>query len=309
MNGGIIQNSLIRPVKIAVAVLVWTGGTTIPGCHNPAGQSGAADTSVFVKVIVTDSAGNPVPFGHVTVATDPLPAIGPLRVDAAEAGGSWPGMILSLGADGTVVQELGVFPEGRITKLSGSVRAPGCPDDWAGTLAAVDYIVDGSRAQDTIHVSSIASTPFPVATIDSGQVCAWGNDATWGPWSFIFLMSIDSISNQQLAGRWTWSPLWTDVGDRGTFRGVHRPGFVVLDFESASPLLRCTGLRITVTLLPDGRWGESSVTGVPGPYGGCLVNAEIFTFGSGEVWPGAFPYDVAREAIRTAAFQHRGVIR
>ena len=283
-----MRHQLTRTGWIATYALVWCAATAIGGCSNPARESGTGATSVFVKVMVTDSAGNPMPFGHVTVTTDPMPATGPLA-DAASEPGLGPRMILRLGSDGSLVQELGVYPEGRIAHLSGGVRTPGCDFSWAGSIGATDHFVDGSRSQDTIYVSSNVAAPFPVATIDSGQVCAWGNDAYWGAWSFIFLMSIDSIDGQQLSGRWRWGPDWTDQGDWGVFTGAHGPGFVVLDFESTSPLLRCTGLRITVALLPDGRWGESFVSGVPGPYGGCLVDAELFTFGSGEIWPDAFP--------------------
>ena len=278
---------LIQPIKRSLAVLIGMGGTLVTGCRSPVGQSGAANTSVYVRTVVTDTAGNPVPFAHVTVTTDPLPAIGPLASEASQAGRFWTGMILRLGADGTIVQELGRYPEGR-AKLSGLIRTAGCHTEW-GIIDMADHVVDGSRAHDTIQVSSVVPTPFPLATIDSGQVCAWGNDANWGPWSSIFLMTIDSIGDQHLSGRWDWGPNWTDVGDGGTFRGTRGPGFVVLDFESARTLTRCTGLRITVALLPDGRWHDSFVTGVPGPYGGCLVNAELFTFGAGEYYPDAFP--------------------
>jgi len=283
-----MQKPQTRIAKVATCALVWFVATGNVGCRDPAGQSGAGATSVFVKIVVTDTAGNPVPFAHTTLWTDPVPAIGPLATRPYQQFSDR--MILRLESDGTVVQELGVYPAGRIAQLYGVVHVPGCERNWGdGSIEVTDYIVDDSQAHDTIHVSARVLALRPVATIDSGKVCAYGTHPTWGPWSFFFLMSIDSTTDQHLSGRWRWGPNWTDVGEWGTFSGAHRPGFAVLDFVPKSTWRRCTGLRITVALLPDGRWGETFVSGVAGVAGGCLLNAELFTFGSGEFWPDAFP--------------------
>ena len=60
---------------------------------------------------VEDSVGSPLSLGHVTVSTDPPPAIGPL----ARA----PGKTLRLGIDGSVTQELGVYTDGRSFRHAG----------------------------------------------------------------------------------------------------------------------------------------------------------------------------------------------
>ena len=241
-------------------------------------------TLVYIEVLATDSVGRPVPFSHATITTNPAPAIGPLEEALADPNrGLRDGIIVPLGADGLALQELGVYPDGHVTDVTVTIQTPGCGD--RNRMELPGRPVGTAYPQDTLRFSVRVPTPYPVAVLDSGQICAQGIDSVWGPQSFLFILNVDSTTGPLFSGRWSWAPLWTDIGDRGTFQGASGLGFAVLDFVSGRISERCTGLRLTVDVLPDGRWGEAQLSNVPG----CLVNAGLFTFGSGEHWPGAFP--------------------
>jgi len=274
--------------SIARSSLLILSSLSVSGC-NDSGSLDSRAAHVFIEVLVTDSAGVAVPFSHATVTTDPAPAIGPLQDALSDPDrGLREGIIMPLGPNGTALQELGVYPDGEVSDVALTIQTPGCGHPNRFQLPGRS--VGTAHPEDTLRFQITVPTPYPVAVTDSGQICAQGIDAFWGPQSFLLLLNIDSIvGGQLLFGRWIWGPRWTDSGELGTFQGATGAGFVVLDFTSNDFLNRCTGLRLTVELHPDGRWGESFVAGVSGPNGSCLVNAEMFTFGSGEVWPGAFP--------------------
>lgn len=272
----------VTPKRVSTRRLNWALLLFCSAGSFACNEAVVSTDTVFSKVVLdlrVTSGGQPLAFAYVGLSTDPIPVNGPLfdahaEQTADQASSIVPGLYASLGPDGRALVTLGTYAPGVINTLSVQVNGPGCASERQIHTPIRRPI--GGTAHDTIvfEVQSRSFFRHPVATVDTGNMCADGIHA-FRRGRFSLLIRIDSIPVPNIYGRWYWAPSRTDTGEWGPLLGTRIQDVLVIDLLPDSPLRRCEGTRLLLRLAPDGSWLETEATSSFE----CLGGAKFFTFG------------------------------
>lgn len=243
----------------------------LTACHNSTAPQPELP-SVLLRVEVVDSSGSPLAGAYVSWRTWPL-------APADTLGFFFP--FARADSLGRFEQELGQFDDLTLDSIRIESQSPGC--DYPQTTLLKAVTLQAGRA-DTIDVRVVQATVFPRATLQQGQVCALGSDASWGMGAYQIGLRIDSAGPSSVVGRWRINYHWSRGDDYGSFQGTSWTNHLVLDLVDEVPQGQCTGLRLYVPLQQDGTWGPSVVLGSQD----CLTDPPVLDFVAGDFF-GWFP--------------------